>query len=277
MAGIGISPLQPWPQDLRSRALRDVLATVAECDSYTTAVEAAAPVLANGLSSAVVIGLVDSVTDMVHVLGLADPDPGRAGTTAELFEAPFERRGFVGQVMEEGRTLTVQLEEEYVRANWPQYAAIATDFRLRHLAVAPVRSHGETRGVIWAGRSDTEAPFDEDDAAFLDAAGLVLGCAVQIGYLQEALERTAGRRRPVVEEGARSGPQQSERRKETLLSAREREVLRLLAVGYTNREAADDLGLSIRTVEWHRARIQWKLGATGRADLVRASREHGLD
>jgi DNA-binding CsgD family transcriptional regulator len=53
------------------------------------------------------------------------------------------------------------------------------------------------------------------------------------------------------------------------LTDREKEVLGLLALGHTNREAADELFLSVRTVESHRARIQQKLGISGRAELVR--------
>jgi DNA-binding CsgD family transcriptional regulator len=53
------------------------------------------------------------------------------------------------------------------------------------------------------------------------------------------------------------------------LTNREREVLSLLALGYTNKQVAEALVLSIRTVESHRARIQQKLGISGRAELVR--------
>ena len=53
------------------------------------------------------------------------------------------------------------------------------------------------------------------------------------------------------------------------LSARELEVLRLIALGYTNVETADKLGVSPRTVETHRARIQSKLELNTRAELVR--------
>jgi two-component system response regulator NreC len=60
------------------------------------------------------------------------------------------------------------------------------------------------------------------------------------------------------------------------LTQREREVLRLLALGHTNSEAAEQLHLSVRTVETHRANIQSKLGSTGRAELVRHAMEHGL-
>ena len=57
------------------------------------------------------------------------------------------------------------------------------------------------------------------------------------------------------------------------LSEREREVLRLLALGHTNPEIAALLFLSPRTIESHRASIQRKLGVRSRADLVRASAE----
>jgi two-component system, NarL family, response regulator NreC len=60
------------------------------------------------------------------------------------------------------------------------------------------------------------------------------------------------------------------------LSPREREVLRLIALGHTNAEIAEQLFLSIRTVETHRAHIQQKLGISGRAELVRYALGHEL-
>jgi DNA-binding CsgD family transcriptional regulator len=60
------------------------------------------------------------------------------------------------------------------------------------------------------------------------------------------------------------------------LTDRERDVLGLLALGHTNREAAEELFLSVRTVESHRARIQQKLGITGRAELVRYAIDRDL-
>jgi two-component system response regulator NreC len=60
------------------------------------------------------------------------------------------------------------------------------------------------------------------------------------------------------------------------LTQRERDVLRLLALGHTNAAAAEQLHLSVRTVETHRANIQAKLGSTNRAELVRHAMESGL-
>jgi two-component system, NarL family, response regulator NreC len=53
------------------------------------------------------------------------------------------------------------------------------------------------------------------------------------------------------------------------LSAREEEVLRLLALGHTNQEIAGLLFISVRTAETHRAHIMQKLGLASRAELVR--------
>jgi two-component system, NarL family, response regulator NreC len=60
------------------------------------------------------------------------------------------------------------------------------------------------------------------------------------------------------------------------LSAREREVLRLIALGHTNAEIAEQLYLSVRTVESHRAHIQQKLNLTTRSELVHFALRAGL-
>jgi len=60
------------------------------------------------------------------------------------------------------------------------------------------------------------------------------------------------------------------------LSERETEVLRKIALGFTNAEIAEQLFLSVRTVESHRAHIQQKLGLTTRSQLVRYALDHGL-
>jgi two-component system response regulator NreC len=60
------------------------------------------------------------------------------------------------------------------------------------------------------------------------------------------------------------------------LSDREREVLRLLALGHTNQEIARMLYISVRTAETHRAHIMQKLRLETRAELVRYALAHGL-
>jgi two-component system response regulator NreC len=58
------------------------------------------------------------------------------------------------------------------------------------------------------------------------------------------------------------------------LSEREREVLRLLALGHTNQEIAQQLFISVRTAETHRAHIMRKLSLSTRAELVRYALQH---
>jgi two-component system, NarL family, response regulator NreC len=60
------------------------------------------------------------------------------------------------------------------------------------------------------------------------------------------------------------------------LSPREQEVLRLLAMGYTNKQAADQLALSVKTVETYKARLMAKLALNSRAELVHYALQHGL-
>jgi two-component system response regulator NreC len=60
------------------------------------------------------------------------------------------------------------------------------------------------------------------------------------------------------------------------LSDREVEVLRLVALGHTNTEISQQLYLSVRTVESHRAHIQRKLGRSTRAELVAYAREQDM-
>ena len=60
------------------------------------------------------------------------------------------------------------------------------------------------------------------------------------------------------------------------LSAREAEVLKLIALGHTNSEIGEQLFLSVRTVETHRAHVQQKLSLSSRAELVRYALDHGL-
>jgi two-component system, NarL family, response regulator NreC len=60
------------------------------------------------------------------------------------------------------------------------------------------------------------------------------------------------------------------------LSEREREVMRLLALGHTNQEIAKMLYISVRTAETHRAHIMQKLRLSTRAELVRYAIDQGL-
>ena len=72
------------------------------------------------------------------------------------------------------------------------------------------------------------------------------------------------------------GPSPKQGDRVDLISQREKEICGLLAQGYTNREIADLLCISERTVECHRASLMAKLELRTRADLVRFAVENGL-
>jgi FixJ family two-component response regulator len=60
------------------------------------------------------------------------------------------------------------------------------------------------------------------------------------------------------------------------LTQREREVLALIVAGKLNKQIADELSISIKTVEVHRSRVMEKMGANSVAELVQlALRSHG--
>lgn len=60
------------------------------------------------------------------------------------------------------------------------------------------------------------------------------------------------------------------------LTPREMDVLNLIARGYTNRQAGEELSISVRTVEGHRANIYKKLGVNSRVELVRFARRNRI-
>jgi len=60
------------------------------------------------------------------------------------------------------------------------------------------------------------------------------------------------------------------------LTHREKEILKLIVQGYTNRQIGEELNISTRTVEGHRANLVAKLGLHSRVELVRYAREQGL-
>ena len=87
-------------------------------------------------------------------------------------------------------------------------------------------------------------------------------------YVHPAMTR-ALLHQPVTTEHRRGMPAVS-------LTRREIDVLRLLAKGNTNRQIAELLGLSMRTVENHRANLMGKLGLVSRVELVTYAEEHNL-
>jgi two-component system, NarL family, response regulator NreC len=111
------------------------------------------------------------------------------------------------------------------------------------------------------------------------ASGYVLKEAADTEVVAAVRAVAAGERYLHPALGARLVAAEAEERKRAELdplSDREREVLRLLALGHTNQEIAKTLYISVRTAETHRAHIMQKLRLTSRAELVRYALSEGL-
>ena len=111
------------------------------------------------------------------------------------------------------------------------------------------------------------------------ASGYVLKEAADTEVVAAIREVAKGGRYVNPELGARLVSAETEaarRAEENPLSDREREVLRLLALGHTNQEIAKQLYISVRTAETHRAHIMQKLHLSSRAELVRHALAQGL-
>ena len=141
---------------------------------------------------------------------------------------------------------------------------------------ALLRAAPETRILVLSMQDD---PSYVREAFSVGAMGYILKEAADAEVVAAVREVAAGGRYVHPTLGARLAAAESEARARAdadPLSEREREVLRLLALGHTNQEIAKMLYISVRTAETHRAHIMQKLRLTTRAELVRHAIESGL-
>jgi two-component system response regulator NreC len=134
----------------------------------------------------------------------------------------------------------------------------------------------ETKVLVLSMQDD---PSYVREAFAAGAQGYVLKEAVDEEVVSAVREIAGGARYVHPALGARMVAADAQERaaaESDPLSEREREVLRLLALGHTNQEIAEQLYISVRTAESHRAHIMQKLRLTTRAELVRYALTHGL-
>ncbi len=139
-----------------------------------------------------------------------------------------------------------------------------------------LHEHPETKVLVLSMQDD---PHYVREAFSVGASGYVLKEAADTELVAAIREVARGGRYVNPELGARlvAAEAAAERRAdEDPLSDREREVLRLLALGHTNQEIAKSLYISVRTAETHRAHIMQKLRLSSRAELVRYALAQGL-
>jgi two-component system response regulator NreC len=151
----------------------------------------------------------------------------------------------------------------------------------------PGRSGLDAAGEIKQAAPDTNILVlsMHDDPSYVrqafasGATGYLLKEAADADLVAAVREVASGARYVHPELGARLAAAEAEAAAMAAadpLSDREREVLRLLALGHTNQEIAKMLYISVRTAETHRAHIMQKLRLSTRAELVRYALQHGL-
>ncbi len=141
---------------------------------------------------------------------------------------------------------------------------------------AVLKEHPEGKVLVLSMQDD---PSYVREAFAAGASGYVLKEAADEEVVGAVREVAGGGRYVHPTLGARLVAAEAEERARAEadpLTEREREVLRLLALGHTNQEIAKTLFLSVRTVETHRAHIMQKLHLSTRAELVRYAMEQGL-
>jgi two-component system, NarL family, response regulator NreC len=108
------------------------------------------------------------------------------------------------------------------------------------------------------------------------AAGYLFKDSAHLELIEAVRAAAAGKRHlaPAVAAGLKNDDPADDQH--SVLSPRETEVLKLMALGHTNREIGEQLSLSVRTVETHRAHIQQKLGLSSRPELTRYALANGL-
>ncbi len=131
----------------------------------------------------------------------------------------------------------------------------------------------DTRVVVLTMQTETEYARE---ALRGGANGYLLKDAADTDLLEAVQAAVAGERYVQPAIGARLAAEPPAAWPPDGLSEREAEVLRLIALGYTNKEIGEQLYLSVRTVESHRAHIQQKLRLQTRAELVGYALENDM-
>ena len=142
------------------------------------------------------------------------------------------------------------------------------------LEIVPVltRDFPETAVVILTMQNETEFA---QTALRAGVRGYVLKEAADSELVQAVRSAAAGETYLQPSLGARIAQANADPG-DGVLTERELQVLKLIALGHTNVEIADRLRIGVRTVEGHRANIQTKLNRQSRAELVAAALERGL-
>jgi DNA-binding CsgD family transcriptional regulator len=254
------------PGDARLKLLRETSELTSGCvTSIDSLLDAAAELVCRAMADTCVFGVLFDHGSKIHPLGVYHRDAERRRKLHSVSELAWERVGGVSeQVLSMGKPglfASVELTGASHTGSWA--TAFFEDPRIHTALIVPMRALGVAMGIMALARTPPTPAFGEDDIPFAQLVGDRLGLAVHALHLQEELDRPAMT-------AAVGG--QTTSASIAGLTPREREVLRLIAEGLTSREIGEQVFLSVRTVEWHRARLMAKLGTSKRSELIALAR-----
>lgn len=222
-----------------------------------------AAIVCQALGILCAIGLLEDDRKTLHPIGLHHID----GVVQREMEATGAlawpaTTGVTARVLRTGRLeiLTPQQAALEPRPSGWELAFPASEASVSAL-IAPMRVSGRPTGVMLVVR-EADAPLLSDrDAQDVQQVADHVGLVAEARRLDEEIQRLQAPYRPALPEPRFAN-----------LTAREVEILGMIGEGLTNRDIAERLYLSIRTVEWHRGRLTAKLGVTSRSELIALGR-----
>jgi DNA-binding CsgD family transcriptional regulator len=222
----------------------------AHTDHYDGLLDAAAQIICRAMGDICVIGLLSDDRRVVHPLGLHPVTPA-----SDSEQGTRERELAIGEpsIFMSG-DLGGKARNRWVRA-------FVDGGHMRSAVAVAMRVSGTRKAVLAVARLERSPVMSREDLPLVQGVADRLALVVENMWLKEDLERLRDRGR-----GHLRDPRLQE------LTARELEVLALLGQGLTNRDVAQRLYLSVRTVEWHRGRLTAKLGEHERSALIALGR-----
>ena len=226
--------------------------------------DAVAEAICRAMADVCVLGVLFDHDRKIHPVGLYHCDERLRALLNDASELAWEPVGGVFEdVLSSGAPILLGPEALESLAGHPRLAAFAAEAHVHSALVVPMRGVGTPVGIMGLARTTPSLAYSEQDFVIAQLVADRLGLAISVVHLQEALER-AGAQEEVA------GPAD---RSLAGLTDREREIFRLIGEGLTSREIGKQLFLSVRSVEWHRARLMAKMGVSTRSELIALARE----
>lgn len=262
---MGGEVVEPDPTDRRARIVTEVSELLAAGEgALDTMLDVAAEIIGRPLADMCIIGVLYHVDRVIYPLGLYDRDAERRRHLDSLSDLAWGVSGDAsGQAMgmDEPAVFT-SAELNAMARDQPLPIAFLEGTNVHTALVAPLRALGIQVGLLVLARTSPHPPFESGDLPFAQRLADWLGLAVHALHLQDELDALRAKPEAIDTLDARLA----------MLTEREREIFRSIAQGLTSREIGDVLYLSVRTVEWHRARLMAKLGTSKRSELIALAR-----